>query len=57
MQQYRPGSAASVLIYQYYGYFGPGVAITASAIMIIVSLAVLAVARIAGAGRRAGVEA
>ncbi|MCL4331197.1 MAG: ABC transporter permease [Candidatus Thermoplasmatota archaeon] len=50
-------SAASVLIYQYYGYFGPGVAITASAIMIIVSLAVLAVARIAGAGRHAGVEA
>ncbi len=50
-------SAASVLIYQYYGYFGPGVAITASAVMIIVSLAVLAVARLAGGSRHAGDQA
>ena len=43
-------SAASVLIYEYYGYYGPGVAITASAMMIVVSLVVLVAARIAGFG-------
>lgn len=32
---------ASVLIYQYYGYYGPQVAITVSALMILVSLALI----------------
>jgi molybdate/tungstate transport system permease protein len=41
-------SNASVLIYNYYGYLGPGVAVTASAVMIVVSIAVLAVARLFG---------
>ena len=41
-------SNASVLIYNYYGYLGPGVAVTASALMIVVSMAVLAAARLLG---------
>lgn len=47
-------SAASVLIYQYYGYFGPGVAITASALMILFSLVILLTGRIMGFGQRGG---
>ncbi len=39
-------SNASVLIYNYYGYLGPQVAVTASAVMIVVSIAVLAAARL-----------
>lgn len=41
-------SNASVLIYNYYGYLGPAVAVTASAMMIVVSMAVLAAARFFG---------
>lgn len=37
---------ASVLIYQYYGYLGPQVAVTAAALMIMVSLALLAAIKI-----------
>lgn len=47
-------SAASVLIFQYYGYFGPSVAVTASALMIVVSLAILATGRIMGFGTEKG---
>lgn len=39
---------ASVLIYQYYGYYGPGPAITASALLIVVSIAILIVMKIIG---------
>jgi len=37
---------ASVLIYQYYGYLGPQVAVTAAALMILVSLTLLAAIKI-----------
>lgn len=37
---------ASVLIYQYYGYYGPDVAVTAAALMIIVSMAILGITRL-----------
>lgn len=47
-------SAASVLIYQYYGYFGPGVAITSSALMILFSLAILLAGRVMGFGQTGG---
>lgn len=43
---FRGVQPAPVLIYQYYGYYGPGVAISASAIMIIFSLIVLVVIRV-----------
>lgn len=48
-------STASVLIFQYYSFFGPGVAITASALMIVLSLPVMIITRLishpAGLGR------
>jgi molybdate/tungstate transport system permease protein len=43
---------ASVLVYEYYGYYGPGVAITAASVMVIVSLAMLAVSRLVGSRGR-----
>ncbi len=43
---FRGVQPAPVLIYQYYGYYGPGVAISASAVMIIFSLIVLIVIRL-----------
>ncbi len=39
-------STASVLIFQYYSFFGPGVAITASALMIVLSLPVMIITRV-----------
>lgn len=39
---------ASVLVYEYYGYYGPGVAVTAASVMVMVSLAMLAVSRLVG---------
>ncbi len=42
---------ASVLIYQYYGYYGPGPAITASAILIVISVAVLIAVKFLSRGR------
>ncbi|MEM3670201.1 MAG: ABC transporter permease subunit [Thermoprotei archaeon] len=39
---------ASVLVYQYYGYYGPQVAFTAAATMILLSLPVMLVARLLG---------
>lgn len=39
---------ASVLIYQYYGYYGPQVAVTASALMILISMAIIIALRVAG---------
>ncbi len=39
---------APVLIFQYYGYFGPDVAITASALMIIFSLVLIIIIKIIG---------
>jgi molybdate/tungstate transport system permease protein len=42
---------ASVLIYQYYGYYGPGPAITASAILIVISVAVLLAVKFLSRGR------
>lgn len=42
---------ASVLIFQYYGYYGPGVAVTASALMIIFSIVIIVALRFIG-GRR-----
>lgn len=42
---------ASVLIYQYYGYYGPGPAITASAILIVISVAVLLAVKFLSHGR------
>ncbi|EWG07143.1 MAG: sulfate ABC transporter permease CysU [Candidatus Aramenus sulfurataquae] len=37
---------APIQIYEYFGYYGPGVAVTASAIMIVIGLAVLATVRV-----------
>ncbi len=48
---------APVLIYQYYGYFGPDVAVTVSALMILVSLSIIVVMRVlsySGRHRRSG---
>ncbi|QRF74799.1 Molybdate/tungstate transport system permease protein WtpB [Thermoplasmatales archaeon] len=45
---------ASVLIYQYYGYYGPGVAVTAAALMIIVSMIILGITRILKSGKLLG---
>lgn len=42
---------ASVLIYQYYGYYGPGPAITASAILIVISVAVLLAVKFLSSGK------
>ena len=42
---------ASVLIYQYYGYYGPGPAITASAILIFISVAVLLAVKFLSSGK------
>lgn len=39
-------SSASVLIFQYYSFYGPGVAITASALMIILSIPVMIATRL-----------
>lgn len=33
--------ASSVLVYQYYGYYGPGLAISVAAILIVISLAIV----------------
>ncbi len=41
---------ASVLIYQYYGYYGPGVAVTAAALMIVVSMIILGATRLLKSG-------
>lgn len=41
---------ASVLIYQYYGYYGPGAAVTASALLIIISVAILIAMKAIGSG-------
>lgn len=41
---------ASVLIYRYYGYYGPQVAVTASALMILVSLAIIVAVKIINRG-------
>ena len=41
---------ASVLIYQYYGYYGPGPAITASAVLIVISVALLTAIKFLSAG-------
>lgn len=43
---------ASVLIYQYYGYYGPGVAVTASALMIVVSLIIIIALRVISREKR-----
>jgi len=45
---------ASVLIYQYYGYYGPDVAVTAAAFMIIVSMIILGVTRLLKSGLTSG---
>lgn len=45
---FNGAQTASVLIYQYYGYYGPGVAISASALMIIFSLALIIVIKLVG---------
>lgn len=50
-------SPASVLIYKYYGYYGPQVAITSSAVMIVFAVALSVFIRIArgrGTGHRLG---
>lgn len=41
----------SVQIYQSYGYLGPGVAVTSSALMILFSLAIVVAIRFAGGGK------
>lgn len=41
---------APVLIYEYYGYYGPDVAVTAAALMIIFSLVLLVIIRIVKSG-------
>ncbi len=41
---------ASVLIYNYYGYYGPNVAVTVSAVMIIISLAIIITMRLFSSG-------
>lgn len=48
---FNGAQTASVLIYQYYGYYGPGVAISASAFMILFSLAIIVVIKLIGAPR------
>lgn len=47
---FNGSQTASVLIYQYYGYYGPGVAISASAFMIIFSMAIIVAIRFLGGG-------
>lgn len=42
---------ASVLIYEYYGYYGPQVAITVSALMILISIAIIVALRLVSSGR------
>ncbi len=43
---------ASVLIYQYYSYYGPQTAVTASALMVLVSLPIMVAVRIVGREKR-----
>lgn len=43
---------ASVLIYEYYGYYGPQVAITVSALMILISVAIIIALRVVSGARR-----
>lgn len=43
---FRGSSPASVLIYEYFSYYGPQVAITASAILIIIGLIIIFTARV-----------
>lgn len=43
---------ASVLIYEYYGYYGPQVAVTVSALMILISMAVIIAMRIVSRAKR-----
>ena len=45
---------ASVLIYEYYGYYGPQVAVTVSALMILISIVIIIALRIASRGKGAG---
>lgn len=45
---FNGAQTASVLIYQYYGYYGPGVAISASALMILFSLAIIILIKLIG---------
>lgn len=45
---FNGAQTASVLIYQYYGYYGPGVAISASALMIIFSLVLIIFIKLIG---------
>ena len=45
---FNGGQTASVLIYNYYGYYGPGVAVSASALMILFSMAIIVAIRIVG---------
>lgn len=43
---------ASVLIYEYYGYYGPQVAVTVSALMILISIVIIIALRVISHGRR-----
>ena len=43
---------ASVLIYQYYSYYGPQTAVIASALMVLVSLPIMVAVRIVGREKR-----
>lgn len=45
---FNGAQTASVLIYQYYGYYGPGVAISASALMILFSLLLIIFIKLMG---------
>lgn len=45
---FNGAQTASVLIYQYYGYYGPSVAISASAFMILFSLAIIIAIKLIG---------
>lgn len=45
---FNGAQTASVLIYQYYGYYGPSVAISASAFMILFSIAIIIAIKITG---------
>ncbi len=45
---------ASILIYNYYGYYGPGVAVSASALMILVSVGIIVLIRLVGLNTPSG---
>lgn len=53
---FNGAQTVSVEIYQSYGYLGPGVAVTSSALMILFSLAIVIAIRYFGKGSHAGVS-